>query len=87
MVNVDINIPVDPKEMVIDPPFAGPVQQEMFLELNDFLNQVSEDEDDADLDPTPNAEFNDPLVIAVEPVEVNIPVLDGPAQNVFPLEI
>lgn len=44
---LDLNAPADMQEMVIDPVKDDPRQHEMFLELNDLLNQVNEEEEDA----------------------------------------
>ena len=77
------------QEMIIDPVIQGPQHHEMFLELNDLLNQVNEEEDEHENNVAlvPIQEdfansLNDPLA-----VEVNIPILDGPTENFMPLEI
>lgn len=78
------------QEMIIDPVVPGPQHQEMFLDLNDLLNQVNEEEEDEQFDQEAlnliqeglaNA-LNDPPV-----VDVDIPVLNAPAENFLPLEI
>jgi hypothetical protein len=43
--DLDMNTPADMQEMIIDPITQGPQPQEMFLELNDLLNQVNEEEE------------------------------------------
>lgn len=43
----DLNAPADMQEMIIDPVVEEPLQQEMFLEVIDLLNQVNEEEEDA----------------------------------------
>lgn len=88
----DINLNVVPnmQEMIIDPIVPGPHHQEIFLELNDFLNQVNEEEEDEQFDQdalNPIEEelakaLNDPSV-----VEVDIPIFKAPAKNFLPLEI
>lgn len=68
--------------MVIDPVFPGPLQQEMFIEMNDLLNQVNEEEEDilVNLDDLPPIEneldnlINDPQNVDVVLPHLNIPV-------------
>jgi len=87
---LNLNEVPDMQEMIIDQVIQGPQHHEMFLELNDLLNQVNEEDEDEHennvaLDPIQedfaNA-LNDPPAI-----EVNIPILDGSADNFMPLEI
>lgn len=73
------------QKMIIDPVIQGPQPQEMFLELNDLLNQVNEEEEDAKaeqddffLDQMANPAIDPPTV------EVNMHVLNEP---MMPLEI
>lgn len=47
---INLNESADMQEMVVDPVDQGPIPQEAFLELNDLLNQVNEDEEDAQFD-------------------------------------
>lgn len=78
------------QEMVIDPVNQNPHPQEMFLEINDFLNQVNENEEDeqvAEDDINPLQEELANLVNNPAEMEVHIPVLNGPTVDVFPLEI
>lgn len=87
---LDLNVPADMQEMVIDPVDQNPNPQEMFLELNDLLNQVNEHEEDeqmADADINPIQEELANLINNPADVEVNIPVLNGSPIDVLPLEI
>lgn len=43
---LSLNMPLDMQEMIIDPVPHGPQPQDMFLEHNDLLNQVNEEEED-----------------------------------------
>jgi hypothetical protein len=86
---LDLNAHAELEDMVIDPQIP-PLQQEMFIELNDLLNQVNEDEEDAQ--PAENEagllQENVPnFAINLADLEVNIPALHEPAVNVFPSEI
>ena len=83
-----LNAPMDMEEMIIDPVFGNPQPNEMYLELNDFLEQINEAEEDEE-----NVEENlleaNVVNFAHDPLdmEVNIPILNGPADNFLPLEI
>lgn len=87
---LDLNAPADMQEMIIDPIIQGPQPQEMFLELNDLLNQFNEEEEDE------QGHQNDFFPVQEEvahpvnnppTVEVNIPILNELMVDVFPLEI
>lgn len=85
----DLNADAELEEMVIDPVQHGPMPQEMFLELNDLLNQVNEQEEDQNID---NADqILEDLANAVnlepQPVQVDLPHLDGSAENFLHHEI
>jgi hypothetical protein len=87
---IDLNDPMDMEEMIIDPVMHGPMPQEMFLELNDLLNQVNEDEEEHLADPDNLFPVQDELAGLIdepEPVEVNIPALNNPAVDALHLEI
>jgi hypothetical protein len=76
--------------MVINPILPDPRQHEIFLELNDLLNQVNENDEDMlqeeiqHIDPLENFDMQ---VNAPDNVEVHIPALNGPRMDALPLEI
>jgi hypothetical protein len=88
--DLDLNAPVDMQEMVINPILPDPRQHEIFLELNDLLNQVNENDEDMlqeeiqHIDPLENFDMQ---VNAPDNVEVHIPALNGPRMDALPLEI
>lgn len=87
---LDLNALVDMEEVIIDPLMENPQPNEMFLELNDLLNQVNEEEEDEQEANNDLVNLNEELVNIVNnpaDLEVNIPVQNGPAVNVYPLEI
>lgn len=74
----------------MDPVLPGPQPQEMFHELNDLLNQANEDEEDDQVDEEALNMVQDNLaqeLNAQHTSEVNVPVLNEPAQNFLLLEI
>jgi len=77
---LDLNAPADPEEMVIDPVFPGPLQQEMFIEMNDLLNQVNEEEDIlVNLDDLHSIENElDNMINDPQNVDVVLPHLNNP---------
>lgn len=78
--DLDLNAPTDLEEMVIDPVFPGPLQQEMCIEMNDLLNQVNKEEEDIlvnldDLPPIQNELAN--LINDPQDVDVVLPHLNN----------
>jgi hypothetical protein len=86
--HLDLNVVPDMQEMIIDLVQVNH-QQVMFLELNNLLNQVNEEEEHEveiqEIQEEQNVEVNQ---IQVNPVpEVNRPALNHPAENFMHLEI
>jgi hypothetical protein len=85
---LDLNEVPDPQEMIIDPVFPGP--QLLNQQMNAFLDQVNEGEEDAQfvqeqLAPI-EAELAQALAAPLE-VQVEIPALDFPMDNYLPLDL
>jgi hypothetical protein len=59
----------------------------MFFELNDLLNQVNEEEEDQNVPDLEDDLANLANAVHMEEIQVDLPILDGPAVNVLPLEI
>jgi hypothetical protein len=75
------------EEMVVDPIIHGPLPQEMFFELNDLLNQVNEEDEDQNVPDMEDDIVNLVNAVHMEEIQVDLPILDGPAVNMLPLEI
>jgi hypothetical protein len=76
--------------MIIDLVVPRRHPQEMFLELNDLLNQLNEEEEDEQFNQDALNPMQEELVDALNnppPVEVDIPIFNAPVENFLPLEI
>lgn len=85
--DLDLNERADMQEMIIDPVVEGPQPQEMFLELNDLLNQVNEKEEDAQVQENEVVAVQNELAALANNQageEINFPAFHAP---MMPLEM
>lgn len=87
--DLDLNALVDMQEVIINPVHPAPQPFEAFLELSDLINQDNENEEiqiQENLDPANPLGIQDNLNVNAD-LDVQLPVLNGPAENFLPLEI